>query len=160
MGLPITKEIIELHSGKIWVESPPENLKKGTAFKILLPVNQLEQNHFDIENIQDAIDAHLEWSKMVDKVCQTGEMPFEIPNSMIVNDNLCSLGQWINQGELPSKNISELKKAHKEFHFLAGECIAYFQLGNTTQASTKLGDFHQASNKVIMLLKELKAQTS
>ena len=44
LGLPITKEIIELHSGKIWAESSSGNLDKGSVFKILLPVKQAEEN--------------------------------------------------------------------------------------------------------------------
>jgi len=37
LGLPISKEIIELHHGKIWVESPPKNRHKGTAVIFVIP---------------------------------------------------------------------------------------------------------------------------
>jgi signal transduction histidine kinase len=36
LGLAISKEIVELHNGRIWVESSPE---KGTSFFVQLPLN-------------------------------------------------------------------------------------------------------------------------
>ena len=39
LGLPITKEIIELHQGRIWVESPPEGKSRGSRFTFELPIN-------------------------------------------------------------------------------------------------------------------------
>lgn len=48
LGLPITREIIELHHGKIWASSPvagnelssDEVNQKGSAFHVILPLNQ------------------------------------------------------------------------------------------------------------------------
>lgn len=40
LGLPITKEIMDLHHGKIWAVSPPENSARGTTIIIELPVLQ------------------------------------------------------------------------------------------------------------------------
>lgn len=37
LGLAICKEIVELHGGKIWVESPDRPSGKGSAFHLLLP---------------------------------------------------------------------------------------------------------------------------
>jgi PAS domain S-box-containing protein len=39
LGLSICKQIIELHQGKIWAESPPENEKSGSRFTFIIPVN-------------------------------------------------------------------------------------------------------------------------
>ena len=42
LGLPIVKELVELHKGKIWVTSsgvPGE----GSTFSLTLPIYQLEQ---------------------------------------------------------------------------------------------------------------------
>ncbi len=40
LGLPISKEIISLHKGKIWAESPPVGKEKGSQFKFEIPVLQ------------------------------------------------------------------------------------------------------------------------
>ncbi len=37
LGLPITREIIQLHQGKVWAESPPQGKESGTAFIIRIP---------------------------------------------------------------------------------------------------------------------------
>lgn len=40
LGLPISKEIIELHHGRIWVESPPKGRSVGSAFSFCIPAKQ------------------------------------------------------------------------------------------------------------------------
>ena len=37
LGLPITKKLVEMHSGQIWVES---NLDQGSIFTVKLPLKQ------------------------------------------------------------------------------------------------------------------------
>ena len=39
LGLSICKEIIELHKGKIWVESPPDKKDHGSIFYFQIPIN-------------------------------------------------------------------------------------------------------------------------
>ena len=41
LGLTITKELVELHKGKIWVESSPEN---GATFIFTLPLDKMEND--------------------------------------------------------------------------------------------------------------------
>lgn len=38
LGLPISKQIIELHQGKIWVESPPPGKQTGALFQFEIPI--------------------------------------------------------------------------------------------------------------------------
>jgi signal transduction histidine kinase/membrane-bound lytic murein transglycosylase MltF len=44
LGLPISKEIIDLHHGKIWAESPPKDRNKGATFTFYIPVNQTSKD--------------------------------------------------------------------------------------------------------------------
>lgn len=45
LGLPICKEIINLHHGSIWAESPPSGQDCGTAFIFQIPVTQIVNSH-------------------------------------------------------------------------------------------------------------------
>jgi len=42
LGLTLSKEIVELHDGRIWIESPPLGEEKGTAVSFELPVDRSE----------------------------------------------------------------------------------------------------------------------
>jgi PAS domain S-box-containing protein len=44
LGLPISKEIIKLHKGKIWAVSPPAEKDKGSEFYFEIPVMQKNQS--------------------------------------------------------------------------------------------------------------------
>ena len=156
LGLSITKEIIDLHHGKIWAESPPPERTQGTAFFINLPILQGIPNQISFTNIQDAINSHKEWVNVIEEMYQTKEVLIDIPNSVISNENLCSLGQWINSGAITSNKLDELKAIHKEFHLLAGECVAYCEMGNYAMANQKRDEFKQISNNIILMLEDLK----
>ncbi len=43
LGLPICKEIISLHNGNIWAESPAPGQDKGSAFIFKIPINQRQE---------------------------------------------------------------------------------------------------------------------
>ena len=40
LGLAIVKEMVQLHRGKVWAESPPADKETGAAIHIILPVEQ------------------------------------------------------------------------------------------------------------------------
>ena len=41
LGLPIVREIANLHQGRVWAESPPPGKLHGTAFHVEIPVQQI-----------------------------------------------------------------------------------------------------------------------
>lgn len=45
LGLPICKDIIALHKGYIWAESPSENTAVGSAFHFVIPADQTTHRH-------------------------------------------------------------------------------------------------------------------
>jgi PAS domain S-box-containing protein len=47
LGLPISREIINLHRGKIWAESPTAGKKAGSSFIFFIPVKQY---HLEVED--------------------------------------------------------------------------------------------------------------
>lgn len=94
IGLSLTKELVELHNGKIWVES---ELDKGSVFTILIPKgddgqitneNQLD----DFENIElevdsdDKADAYLADEDKLDTSIEK-EITTGLPIVLIVEDN-------------------------------------------------------------------------
>ena len=48
LGLPISREIIEYHGGKIWVES---EIGKGSTFSFSLPVSGIQENAFNLDDL-------------------------------------------------------------------------------------------------------------
>ena len=43
LGLPICKDIIKIHKGDIWAESPPENQDTGSSFHFIIPAVQISE---------------------------------------------------------------------------------------------------------------------
>lgn len=158
LGLPISKEIIELHKGKIWVESPPDGREKGSAFIMELPVLQGLENRLTFDNVQDAINAHLEWRKDIEKICENKDFSNEVNVSNVSNHHLCPLGQWIDSGELEYDDLDTMKKVHEEFHLLAAECVAFCKIGDIRNETKKRDEFLSASDGVIEILRSWASQ--
>ena len=52
LGLPISKEIIEYHGGKIWVES---EIGKGSTFSFNLPVGGMQEKTFNLDDLVEQL---------------------------------------------------------------------------------------------------------
>lgn len=42
LGLPISRQIIQLHAGEIWAQSPPQDKDMGSTFHFKIPVTQAD----------------------------------------------------------------------------------------------------------------------
>ncbi|MCY6489198.1 PAS domain S-box protein [Leptolyngbya sp. GGD] len=54
LGLAIVRQLVELHGGSVWAESPGSNL--GATFVVRLPLNHIEHTPSEIENVEAAAD--------------------------------------------------------------------------------------------------------
>ncbi len=158
LGLPICKEIITLHNGKIWGQSPPGGRSSGSVFRFRIPVIQAGTEKLNIPDIQAAIDSHVRWKNMIEAmIIGQGNLETLQPLSEI-NTHLCPLGQWMDTVDIGGNVFNELKRIHNDFHLLAGEIIAYHETGQDYAKSEKLVEFQQASDQIIYLLKSLHFQ--
>jgi signal transduction histidine kinase len=155
LGLSITQEIINLHHGKIHAESPPLGKDIGARFIVEIPVLQVEASQSDFDNIQDAIDLHINWKKHLDEVLDKKELPPDLSASIISNENLCALGMWINSNVTENEAFIQLKRAHKEFHHLASECVAYCQVNDISNAADSKEKYDMLSQEIIQLVRKL-----
>lgn len=75
LGLAITKELVEIHCGRIWVENKETG---GTIFKMIIPkkppVSQKEELHI-ISQIEKSITALTEQADQIDDICRECSTP-------------------------------------------------------------------------------------
>lgn len=160
LGLAICKEIIDLHDGKIWAESPPTsvsldgiNHSQGTAFYIELPSLQGRQK---FSSIDDVIEQHKAWITVLETACKTKDVDIILNPTELGDERLCALGHWIEENENNSPHYHELVSIHKDFHHLAGECATYLQSKLYDKAKIKKNDLLDASDRITDLLELLK----
>ena len=160
LGLPICREIINLHGGKIWAESSSGEDTHGSVFRFEIPVIQSSAEVISIPDIQTAIDSHLKWKEMIEAVAR-GDKNAISPRPMSeMNTHLCSLGKWIDSVDIGGSLFAELKRIHSEFHVLAGEVIAYRDAGQEHAKIEKLVEFQEASDQITRLLKSMQYHAS
>ena len=87
IGLSLTKDLVELHRGEIWLES---DVGKGTTFFVLLPISRSSFKDVQIEEDiyipTDAIEDDSAEVKIVDAIQIRGKTSFEY-TLLVVEDN-------------------------------------------------------------------------
>jgi len=158
LGLPISKQIIDLHHGQIWAESPPPGRQTGTAIHVVLPVLQDILDQVGITNIDEAIESHKKWVHLIDELFEKENTDIDIPSSVMIDHNSCSLGQWIHSKRIASDNLPQLNELHQKFHFLVAECVAYYRISNYAEAREKQNELHIASDGIIHILEDIRLE--
>jgi PAS domain S-box-containing protein len=80
LGLSITKALIELHNGRIWVDS---QLGKGSKFSFSLPKRPLTFNELIIDNLKGVMRNHPSFSLVMASLNQFEQLRLQIPDEKI-----------------------------------------------------------------------------
>jgi PAS domain S-box-containing protein len=155
LGLAITKEIIKLHHGKIYAESPPAGRDKGTAVMFEVPIGQNVETNLQFTTIQDAIEKHLTWKQFIDDMYEKKDIPEDLSRQLISNENLCAFGMWINANQSDDNSFKELKAVHENFHSLARGCLEDIRMNNYKHAKEAKREFDEVSNSIIKMLHDI-----
>jgi len=125
LGLPIVKEIIQLHHGNVWAQSPPQGRDKGTAIIIEIPTIQTAVSEPGHENHDSDTTISLDrWKELLIH----SEEYIKYFNPTIYNQKAPSeLIQDLNtySAELQAQN-AELLDKEKEYMHLTEKFIAVF----------------------------------
>ncbi len=156
LGLPITKEIVELHHGRIWAESPIAD-HKGSAFCMEIPIIPPQL----FPGVDEAIKSHKQWKLLIEGALQ-GESVSGLPVKTLADEHLCPLGKWLDSIDskevVDESSLKDLHRSHKEFHQVAAEMVALFQTDQTENLAELEKRFEGASSQVIDILQSLKKQ--
>lgn len=154
LGLAITKEIVELHHGQIRMESPPQGMSKGSVFIVEIPTQQPKESTGKLIKMRDAIDAHLEWKQNIDDIFESQMIPSDLNSTLIENEFLCNLGEWLSQHESSASDNRLLKDVHRNFHIAASECLGYLRANDIVNAQAAKNNFDLISDKLIQILSD------
>ena len=148
LGLSICKEIVSLHQGQIWVESPVAGQQQGSVFYIEIPLVHWQESLVSFSNIEDAINSHKELIRAIDEMFAKSQSTVRQMGSIISNENICLFGQWLEHEQLDADKLDLLKKLHTEFHHAAGECVAYYDINDFQNAEEKRLELKILSKKI------------
>lgn len=156
LGLPICREIIQLHHGHIVAESPPPGVANGSLFRFDIPILEMDVHQLDVS---DAITVHNAWKQRIDNIFN-GASNEDINSAELSNDRSCALGQWMETTArsviADKQRLSELEIIHQRFHALAGEIYSLHDIGDKDNALLLQDEFQRVSAEIIELLETLK----
>jgi signal transduction histidine kinase len=152
LGLSISREIIKLHQGNIWAESPPQGESIGSAFIFEIPVVQRDARIVENISANDVIKSHLELKSAVLSVLDGQRGAETIPAEFLMNEGRTLLNDWLKKHQSFISNADILRLCHDEFHVLATELIGLCQVEKTSAAQQKQNDLITQSNKLVRLI--------
>lgn len=155
LGLAISKQIISMHDGRIYAQSPPPGKSRGSVFYIELPIADQQEQEATMLDKQSVVMSHLNWKNQLEKLFDNSASLEHLDVAGIADDHLCPLGKWLDAFPENSQTITELKQAHDEFHQHAAECIAFFEVQDKERAKSAKQRFDRASEKVLGLLESV-----
>lgn len=155
LGLPISKEIVELHHGRIWGENATGNSHNSAAFHFTLPQTYQEALRYDPESF---IKSHENWKLMIEAILSGVEPASRLPVEVIQNHRLCEFGKWLNS-EQPKDVLSqsvyqELFQLHEQFHLSAGLLLDNYKTWDSKKLAAEISNFHDLSNRIVNVLKQ------
>lgn len=153
LGLPISREIIELHHGKIWARSPVNDQGGGVEFSFAIPRDYFQHDSPDIDQF---IQSHQEWKLMIEAIIHGRGTSSTIPTDLIQDEALCELGKWLNEAStqqyFTQRDYLEITRQHKKFHQLAAQLM---DRQKQQDYSTVYNQFNQASLNIVKLIKRV-----
>ena len=131
LGLSICKELVSLHRGKIWAQSPPSDADEGSVFYVVLPVVQREKStQLDviIREIDNVILAHSKLLHSLDAMFAGDGIPVDIQVTTAANVRFCSSTSFLYENRFVSfPHLDSLREYHNMYHMAVGECLSSFR---------------------------------
>lgn len=119
-----------------------------------------DEEHFLGLDVQAVINAHLAWRKRLED-CILGRSNEELDISIVMQDNQCTLGQWLYGKAAHSTlalhpEFAALRETHRSFHLYAARVVQTLRMRGVEAAQVMLeGEFDRLSKDIVFNLAAL-----